>query len=174
MTNAEWARGGSEYHRVHEKFAKRAVYNFGAGPAMLPREVLQRARDELLDWRGTGVSVMELSHRSDEYMAIAERTECDLRALLDIPSSYKVLFLQGGASSQFAIFSSTQPHAKTIPEYGSDATNTETVVLVPRTGSKIAIFVPAQSTCIVCPGTCAIRIVSSLTSTYSPTIWQNR
>ena len=63
---------------------------------------------------------------------------------------------------------------KTIPEYGSDATNTDTVVLVPVTGSKIAIFVPAQSTCIVCPGTWAIRIVSSLTSTYAPMIWQNR
>lgn len=117
MTNAEWARGGSEYHRVHEKFAKRAVYNFGAGPAMLPREVLQRARDELLDWRGTGVSVMELSHRSDEYMAIAERTECDLRALLDIPSSYKVLFLQGGASSQFAMVPLNLGHDKGSADY---------------------------------------------------------
>ena len=74
------------------------------------------------------------------------------------------------ASSQFGIFSSRQPQAKTIPEYGSDATNTDTVVLVPVTGSKIAIFVPAQSTCIVCPGTWAIRIVNSLTSTYAPTI----
>ncbi|MCI0400147.1 MAG: 3-phosphoserine/phosphohydroxythreonine transaminase [Gammaproteobacteria bacterium] len=81
----------------------KAVYNYGAGPAMLPKEVMQRASDELLDWQETGISVMELSHRSEEFMAIAERTEIDLRDLLGIPSDYQVLFLQGGASSQFAM-----------------------------------------------------------------------
>ncbi|UVE19020.1 3-phosphoserine/phosphohydroxythreonine transaminase [Pseudomonas sp. LS44] len=81
--------------------SKRA-YNFCAGPAALPEAVLQRAQAELLDWQGKGLSVMEMSHRSDEYVAIAEKAEQDLRDLLSIPSNYKVLFLQGGASQQFA------------------------------------------------------------------------
>ena len=79
------------------------VYNFGAGPAMLPREVMQLARAEFLDWHGTGMSLMEMGHRSDEFMSIAAQTEADLREILDIPDNYKVLFLQGGASSQFAM-----------------------------------------------------------------------
>ena len=81
--------------------SKRA-FNFCAGPAALPEAVLQRAQAELLDWHGKGLSVMEMSHRSDEYTAIAEKAEQDLRDLLAIPSNYKVLFLQGGASQQFA------------------------------------------------------------------------
>jgi phosphoserine aminotransferase len=81
--------------------SKRA-YNFCAGPAALPEAVLQRAQAELLDWHGKGLSVMEMSHRSDDYMAIAAKAEQDLRDLLVIPSNYKVLFLQGGASQQFA------------------------------------------------------------------------
>ena len=81
--------------------SKRA-FNFCAGPAALPEAVLQRAQAELLDWHGKGLSVMEMSHRSDEYTAIAEKAEQDLRELLSIPSNYKVLFLQGGASQQFA------------------------------------------------------------------------
>ncbi len=79
------------------------VYNFGAGPAMLPREVMQLARAEFLDWHGAGMSVMEMSHRTDEFMSIATQTEADFRELLAIPENYKVLFLQGGASSQFAM-----------------------------------------------------------------------
>ena len=77
-------------------------YNFSAGPAALPTEVLEQAQSELLDWNGTGVSVMEMSHRSKEYMEIAATAESDLRELLAIPNNYKVLFLQGGAHSQFA------------------------------------------------------------------------
>ncbi|MGD8618936.1 MAG: 3-phosphoserine/phosphohydroxythreonine transaminase, partial [Gammaproteobacteria bacterium] len=79
------------------------IYNFSAGPAMLPRAVMMQARDELLDWHGTGMSVMEMSHRSKAYLSIAEEAEADLRALLAIPDNYKVLFLQGGATSQFAM-----------------------------------------------------------------------
>ncbi len=79
------------------------VYNFGAGPAMLPRETMQLARAEFLDWHGAGMSVMEMSHRSDEFMSIATQTEADFREILAIPDNYKVLFLQGGASSQFAM-----------------------------------------------------------------------
>jgi len=79
------------------------VYNFSAGPAMLPRAVMLQAREELLDWHGTGMSVMEMSHRSKAYLSIAEQAEADLRTLLAIPDNYKVLFLQGGATSQFAM-----------------------------------------------------------------------
>ena len=82
------------------------VYNFNAGPAVLPKAVLQQARDELLDWHGTGMSVMEMSHRSKHYMSIAEQADTDLRELLQIPAGYHVLFLQGGATSQFAMTSS--------------------------------------------------------------------
>ena len=78
------------------------VFNFSAGPAVLPEEVLQQARDEMLDWQGSGMSVMEMSHRGKEFVAIAARAEADLRELLAIPENYKVLFLQGGASGQFA------------------------------------------------------------------------
>jgi phosphoserine aminotransferase len=78
-------------------------YNFCAGPAALPASVLERARDELLDYRGHGLSVMEMSHRSAEFVAIAEQAEQDLRELLGIPDNYRVLFLQGGASLQFAM-----------------------------------------------------------------------
>ena len=79
------------------------VYNFSAGPAVLPRAVLEQARNEMLDWHGTGMSVMEMSHRSKEYLSIAEQAEADLRELLAIPGNYRVLFLQGGATSQFAM-----------------------------------------------------------------------
>ena len=79
------------------------VYNFSAGPAVLPEEVLQEAANEMLDYRGTGMSVMEMSHRSKAYQAIIDEAEADLRDLLQIPNNYKVLFLQGGASTQFAM-----------------------------------------------------------------------
>ena len=79
------------------------VYNFSAGPAVLPEEVLTEAAAEMLDYRGTGMSVMEMSHRSKAYQAIIDEAEADLRDLMNIPDNYKVLFLQGGASQQFAM-----------------------------------------------------------------------
>lgn len=79
------------------------VYNFSAGPAVLPEEVLREAADEMLDYKGTGMSVMEMSHRSKAYEAIINEAEADLRELMGIPDNYKVLFLQGGASQQFAM-----------------------------------------------------------------------
>ena len=78
------------------------VYNFSAGPAVLPEEVLKEAADEMLDYRGCGMSVMEMSHRSKVYDTIIKEAEADLRELMNIPDNYKVLFLQGGASQQFA------------------------------------------------------------------------
>ncbi len=79
------------------------VYNFSAGPSMLPEKVLEQVRDDLLNYKGTGESVMEMSHRSKEYMAIIDAAEADLRDLLEIPDNYKVLFLQGGATTQFSM-----------------------------------------------------------------------
>lgn len=78
------------------------VWNFSAGPAALPEEVLKQAQEELLDWHGAGCSVMEMSHRGKEFMSILEQAEADLRELMGIPAGYKVLFLQGGATQQFA------------------------------------------------------------------------
>ncbi len=81
----------------------RSVFNFSAGPAVLPEPVLRQAADEMLDWRGSGMSVMEMSHRGDEFMSIHAEAIADLRALMGIPSQYKVLFMQGGALAENAI-----------------------------------------------------------------------
>jgi phosphoserine aminotransferase len=79
------------------------IYNFSAGPAVLPKSVLERAQAEMLDWHGSGMSVMEMSHRGKEFTSILEKAEADLRQLLAIPANYKVLFLQGGAIAENAI-----------------------------------------------------------------------
>ena len=93
-------RGGRE-KKEESKMSR--VYNFSAGPATLPEEVLAEAAQEMLDYKGTGMSVMEMSHRSKAYQSIIDTAEADLRELLNIPENYKVLFLQGGASQQFAM-----------------------------------------------------------------------
>jgi len=95
------------------------VYNFSAGPAALPLPVLEQARDELLEWQG-GASVMELSHRSRAFIAVAERAEADLRELLAIPPDYRVLFMQGGATAQFAFV----PMNLAAPGAAADYVNT--------------------------------------------------
>lgn len=79
------------------------VYNFSAGPAVLPEEVLKEAAAEMLDYQGCGMSVMEMSHRSSMFQNIIDEAEADIRELMGIPSNYKVLFMQGGASLQFAM-----------------------------------------------------------------------
>jgi len=81
----------------------RKVYNFSAGPAMLPEEVLLEAQKEMLDWHGTGMSIMELGHRGAEFKVVADQSEADIRELMNIPDNYHVLFLAGGASVQFAM-----------------------------------------------------------------------
>jgi phosphoserine aminotransferase len=93
------------------------IYNFSAGPAVLPHEVLLQAREELIDWHGSGMSVMEMSHRGPEFMSIAAQAEADLRELLAVPSNYKVLFLQGGASMQFAMVPMNLLRGKTSADY---------------------------------------------------------
>jgi len=93
------------------------IYNFSAGPAVLPKEVLQQAQAELLDWHGSGMSVMEMSHRGKEYMSIQAQAEADLRELMGIPANYKVLFLQGGASQQFAMIPMNLLRGKKSADY---------------------------------------------------------
>jgi len=93
------------------------VFNFSAGPAALPESVLRQAADEMLDWKGSGMSVMEMSHRGKEYMAIHAQAEADLRELLAIPANYKVLFLQGGAIGQNAIIPMNMLRGKTSADY---------------------------------------------------------
>jgi len=93
------------------------IYNFAAGPAVLPSEVLQQVQAELLDWHGAGMSVMEMSHRGKEFMAIAAEAEADLRELMGIPANYKVLFLQGGGSAQFAMIPMNLLRGKKTADY---------------------------------------------------------
>lgn len=93
------------------------IYNFSAGPAVLPLEVLEQAREELVDWHGSGMSVMEMSHRGKEFMEIAAKAEANLRELLNITKNYKVLFLQGGASQQFAMVPMNLLRGKTTADY---------------------------------------------------------
>jgi phosphoserine aminotransferase len=93
------------------------VFNFSAGPAALPEAVLKQAQTEMLDWNGSGMSVMEMSHRGKEFMSIAEQAEADLRRLMNIPANYKVLFLQGGASAQFAMVPLNLLRGKTSADY---------------------------------------------------------
>ena len=93
------------------------IFNFSAGPAALPQDVLEQARDELVNWRGCGMSVMEMSHRGKEYMSILAEAESDLRDLMGIPANYKVLFLQGGASTQFAMVPMNLLRGKACADY---------------------------------------------------------
>lgn len=93
------------------------IFNFSAGPAVLPKEVLLKAQEEMLDWHGSGMSVMEMSHRGKEFMTIAAEAEADLRELMNIPSNYKVLFLQGGAHSQFSMIPMNLLRDKKVADY---------------------------------------------------------
>jgi phosphoserine aminotransferase len=96
------------------------VFNFSPGPAVLPLEVLEKARDELLEWQSSGMSVMEISHRSKAFVEVAARAESDLRELMSIPANYKVLFMQGGASAQFSLV----PMNLSTPQATADYINT--------------------------------------------------
>ena len=93
------------------------VFNFAAGPATLPLEVLEQARAEMTDWQGSGMSVMEVSHRSKAFIAIAQQAESDLRELMGVPANYKVLFLQGGASGQFTAIPLNLASAESTVDY---------------------------------------------------------
>ena len=93
------------------------IYNFSAGPAVLPKDVLQQVQAEMVDWHGSGMSVMEMSHRGKEFMGIAAEAEADLREVMGIPANYKVLFLQGGASAQFAMVPMNLLRGKASADY---------------------------------------------------------
>ena len=93
------------------------VFNFSAGPAMLPEEVLRQASEEMLDWHGSGASIMEMSHRGKEFLSVAQQAEADLRELMSIPDNYKVLFLQGGAALQFAMVPVNLLRGKSTADY---------------------------------------------------------
>jgi phosphoserine aminotransferase len=93
------------------------IFNFSAGPAVLPEPVLRRAAEEMMDWHGSGMSVMEMSHRGKEFISIANKTEADLRTLLAIPGNYKVLFLQGGAIAENALIPMNLLGNKTSADY---------------------------------------------------------
>ncbi len=93
------------------------VFNFAAGPATLPLEVLQQAQSEMTDWKGSGMSVMEVSHRSKAFIAVAQEAEADLRELLAIPANYKVLFLQGGATGMFSAIPMNLATAEATVDY---------------------------------------------------------
>src|SRR5476649_110053 len=96
-------RATADFKVRDEEKNMRNVFNFSAGPAMLPEEVLLQAQAEMLDWHDTGMSIMELGHRGSEFKEIAEQSEADIRELMNIPNHYHVLFLGGGASTQFAM-----------------------------------------------------------------------
>ncbi len=115
------------------------IYNFSAGPAVLPHEVLQQAREELLDWHGSGMSVMEMSHRGKEFMGIAAAAESDLRDLLVIPANYKVLFLQGGAHLQFAMIPLNLLRGKPSADYVNTGEWSKKAIAEAKKFSKVNI-----------------------------------
>ena len=132
------------------------VFNFSAGPAVLPEEVLQQAAAEMLDWRGSGMSVMEMSHRGKEFISIAAKAEADLRTLLAIPANYKVLFLQGGAIGENAIVPMNLLRGAKAADYVNtgewskksikEAKKYCTVSVAASAEDKAFTYVPAQST----------------------------
>ncbi|MDD2915957.1 MAG: 3-phosphoserine/phosphohydroxythreonine transaminase [Gallionella sp.] len=132
------------------------IYNFSAGPAVLPKEVLQQAQAELPDWHGSGMSVMEMSHRGKEYMGIHAQAEADLRELMGIPANYKVLFLQGGAHLQFSMIPLNLLRGKASADYVNtgewskkaiaEAKKFGGVNVVADSGDKNFSYVPAFDT----------------------------
>lgn len=132
------------------------AYNFSAGPAMLPQAVLEQAQQEFLNWNNSGMNIMEMSHRGKEFISIASRAEEDLRDIMKIPDNYKVLFLQGGASSQFASIPMNLLRGKTSADYFntgqwskkaiSEAERYCNVNIVASSENKGFITIPPQNT----------------------------
>jgi DNA gyrase subunit A len=122
------------------------IYNFSAGPSMLPTSVLEQARDELCEWHSTGMSVMEMSHRSKDYVGIAEQAEASFRALLAVPDNYKVLFLQGGATGQFAAVPMNLLRGKTTVNYVNTGIWSKKAISEAKTYAKVSIAASAEAT----------------------------
>ena len=149
------------------------VFNFSAGPAALPLEVLQQAQAELVNWHGSGMSVMEMSHRGKEYMSIHAEAEADLRTLLGIPANYKVLFLQGGATAQFAMVPMNLLRGKAAADYLNtgewskkaikEAKKFGQVNIVASSEDKNFSYAPAFSTWTLDPNAAYVHITSNET-----------
>ena len=149
------------------------IFNFSAGPATLPLEVLEKARDELTNWHGSGMSVMEMSHRGKEYMSIHAEAEADLRTLLGIPANYKVLFLQGGATAQFAMVPMNLLRDKASADYLhtgewskkaiKEAKKFGQVNIVASSEDKNFSYAPAFSTWKLDPNAAYVHITSNET-----------
>ncbi len=149
------------------------VFNFSAGPAALPLEVLEQAQAELVNWHGSGMSVMEMSHRGKEYMGIQAAAEADLRELLGIPANYKVLFLQGGASQQFAAIPMNLLRGKGSADYLNtgewskkgikEAKKYCAVNVIASSEDKNFSYAPAQSTWKLDPNAAYVHITQNET-----------
>ena len=149
------------------------VFNFSAGPAVLPESVLRRAAEEMLDWHGSGMSVMEMSHRGKEFISIAQKAEADLRALLAIPANYKVLFLQGGAIAENAIVPMNLMAGRTVADYVDtgewskksikEARKYATVNVVASAADRNYTYVPKQATWKRDPGAAYLHICGNET-----------
>ena len=149
------------------------IFNFSAGPATLPLNVLEQARDELTNWHGCGMSVMEMSHRGKEYMSIHAEAEADLRALMNIPANYKVLFLQGGATAQFAMVPMNLLRGKASADYLhtgewskkaiKEAKKFGQVNIVASSEDKNFSYAPAFSTWRLDPNAAYVHITSNET-----------
>ena len=120
-------------------------FNFSAGPATLPEEVLQQAAAEMLDWHGSGMSVMEMSHRGKEFIEIHAQAEADLRELMGIPKNYKVLFLQGGASAQFAVVPMNLLRGKTKADYVNTGQWSKKAISDARKYCKVNVAASSES-----------------------------
>ena len=149
------------------------VFNFSAGPAVLPEEVLQKAAAEMLDWHGSGMSVMEMSHRGKEFISIADKAEADLRTLLAIPPAYKVLFLQGGAIAENAIIPMNLMAGRTTADYVNTGEWSKKSIKEARKYADVHVaasaedqgftYVPAQSSWRVTPGTAYVHVCTNET-----------
>ena len=149
------------------------IFNFSAGPATLPLEVLETARDELTNWHGSGMSVMEMSHRGKEYMSIQADAEADLRELMGIPSNYKVLFVQGGASLQFAMVPMNLLRGKASADYLNtgewskkaikEAKKYGAVNVIASSEDKNFSYAPAQSAWKLDPNAAYVHITQNET-----------
>ncbi|MDB5854534.1 MAG: phosphoserine aminotransferase [Herminiimonas sp.] len=149
------------------------IFNFSAGPAVLPEQVLQRAAAEMLDWHGSGMSVMEMSHRGKEFISIADKAEADLRTLMSIPDNYKVLFLQGGAMAENALIPMNLLGDKTAADYVNtgewskksikEAKKYCTVNIAASAEDRKFTYVPPQSTWKLNPQAAYVHICTNET-----------
>jgi phosphoserine aminotransferase len=149
------------------------VFNFSAGPAVLPSEVLAQARDEMLDWHGSGMSVMEMSHRGKEFESIMAQAEADLRELLAVPAGYKVLFLQGGASLQFSMIPINMMGTRKVADYVhtgewarkaiGEAKRVGTVNVAASAEDRNFSYVPPQSAWRLTPDAAYVHVTTNET-----------